>query len=65
MKKIILFALTALIMVGCDTGPSHCRSFYFGDKWDLLKVNDSIYIMFPKYEEYHEPCTLKIKDKNK
>lgn len=65
MKKLILLALTCLMMVGCDIEPSRCHSIYLGDTWDIYKINDSTYIMIPKYEEYHEPCTLKIKDKEK
>ena len=61
MKKIILLALTALMMVGC--GEPQCHSIYLGDKWDILKMNDSIYFMIPKYEIYSTPHVLNIKDK--
>ena len=60
---LILLALTALMVVGCNIEPPQCYSIYNGDKWDILKMDNSIYIMIPKYEEYHEPCTLKIETK--
>ena len=63
MKKIILLTLTALM--GCNIEqPSHCQSIYFGDKWDVFKMNDSIYLMIPKYEEYSTPYVLNMKDKD-
>jgi len=63
MKKIIILSFTALMMVGCNIEPPQWYSIYNGDKWDILKMNNSTYIMIPKYEEYHEPCTLKIETK--
>jgi hypothetical protein len=63
MKKIILLALTTLMMVGCDTKLKH-YSIYRGQKWDILKINDSTYFMVPKYEEYSTPYVLNLNDKD-
>ena len=60
MKKIILLAVTTLIMMGCDTEPYY-GTVYHGNKWDLYKVDDSTYIMFPKYERYYHPSITNIK----
>ena len=63
MKKIILLVLTTLIIVGCRD-ESKCHSIYCGSKWDILKINDSIYFMIPKYEEYSTPYVLNLNDKD-
>lgn len=62
MKKIILLVLTTLMMIGCDTKLEH--SIYCGNKWDILKINDSIYFMIPKYEKYSTPYVLNLNDKD-
>ena len=59
MKKIILLALTAFMMVGCNIRHS---VVYSGDYWDVLLMNDSIYLMIPKYDDYHTPYILKEKE---
>ena len=64
MKKIIFITLTALMMMGCNIEPPQHRQIYLGDKWDILKMNDSIYLMIPKYERYYKPYILKMKTKS-
>ena len=59
MKKLILLALTALMMVGCNVRPRTC---YVGDSWDVLVINDSTYLIIPKYKEYNMPYVLNVKD---
>ena len=63
MKKIILLALTTLMMVGCDAKLEH-YSIYCGDKWDMLKINDSTYFMIPKYEKFSTPYVLNLNNKD-
>lgn len=64
MKKVILLVLVALMMVGCSE-ESRQRYFIYGNsKWDILKMNDSTYLMIPKYEKYSTPYVLNIKDKD-
>ncbi len=64
MKKIILLAITALMMMGCDIKPSpHYGRVFAGDNWEIFLINDSTYLMIPKYKEYHTPYILNLKDK--
>jgi len=60
MKKIILLALTALMMVGCNV--KHRPQYgivHNGNNWAIFLINDSTYLMIPKYKEYHTPFILK------
>jgi hypothetical protein len=66
MKKIIFITLTALMMMGCNIEPPQCqpsRPIYIGNEWDILKMNDSTYLVIPKSEEYHKPYILKMEAK--
>lgn len=48
MKKIILLALTALMMVGCNNPPDYQRI----DKWQILELDSCEYIQADGYHGY-------------
>lgn len=49
MKKIILLALTALIMVGCNRTPPDYQRI---DKWQILELDSCEYIQADGYHGY-------------
>jgi uncharacterized lipoprotein NlpE involved in copper resistance len=48
MKKIILLALAALMMVGCNNQPDYQRI----DKWQILELDSCEYIQADGYHGY-------------
>lgn len=48
MKKIILLALTALMMVGCINPPDYQRI----DKWQILELDSCEYIQSDEFVGY-------------
>ena len=56
MKKIVLFISTVLLMISCNKN----EVFYSGNKYDIIRIDDSTFLVIPNKNEDAKVTTIQI-----